>query len=124
MTMNNATTENNTAERMIGPVKSKQPSQPKPTFTPERVRAIRSELLKLKPASPARARADRPLTVKDVIANLAPTLLKMRNKGFSSSELVEHLGNQGVVVKPATLTKYLKIHQQGKGRQEQTSQMA
>lgn len=126
MTMNNATTENNTAECTIGPVKPKQPSQPKPTFTPERVRAIRSELLKLKPATPARVRADRPLTVKDVIANLAPTLLKMRNKGFSSSELVEHLGKQGVVVKATTLTKYLKLHQKQAegGEKPQASQTA
>lgn len=121
---NSTATENNNVERMIGPAKPKQPVQPKPIFTPERVKAIRSELLKLKPATPARARADRPLTVKDVIMDLAQTLVKMRDKGFTTNELVEHLGKQGVVVKPATLTKYLKIHQQGKGRQEQTSQMA
>ena len=58
----------------------------------EQVKGIRSALLKLKPANPARVRADLPIRTKGVIMLLAPDLLKMRAKGFTDDELLAALG--------------------------------
>ncbi len=83
------------------------------TFTPEQIRGIRADLAKLKPAKPTRPKADGPMTIKDAIMQLAPTLVKMRDKGFSTAELVEHLGARGIAIKPATLNRYLNGYQRG-----------
>lgn len=91
------------------------------SFTAEQVKAIRAELVKLRPANPVRA--DGKMTIKDVILQLAPTLAKMKAKGFTNAELAEHLGTKGIVIKAATLGKYinsaLKIGK-APARQEQT----
>lgn len=81
------------------------------TFTPEQIRGIRADLAKLKPARPTRPKADGPMTIKDAIMQLAPTLVKMRDKGFSTAELVDHLGVKGIAIKHATLSRYLHAHQ-------------
>ena len=83
------------------------------TFTPEQIRGIRADLAKLRPAKPTRPKADGPMTIKDAIMQLAPTLVKMRDKGFSTAELVDHLGARGIAIKPATLSRYLHAHQTG-----------
>lgn len=77
----------------------------KATFTNEQIKAIKSELARLKPAKPVRA--DGKMTLKDAIMELAPMLVKMREKGFTSKELAEHLEKRGIVIKAPTLTRYL-----------------
>lgn len=80
--------------------------QAKAGFTPEQIKAIKAELLKLKPANPVRANGR--VTTKDTIRQLAPTLAKMKAKGFTNAEIAEHLGKQGIVVKASTLGKYMR----------------
>ena len=77
----------------------------KTTFTNDQIKAIKAELAKLKPAKPVRA--DGKMTLKDAIMELAPMLVKMREKGFTSKELAEHLEKRGLVIKAPTLTRYL-----------------
>ena len=77
----------------------------KTTFSNDQIKAIKTELAKLKPAKPVRA--DGKLTLKDAIMKLAPLLVKMRERGFTSKELAEHLEKRGIVINAPTLTGYL-----------------
>jgi arginine repressor len=45
--------------------------------------------------------------VKEAIFALAPTLERMKKRGFDTSEIVERLHEKGIDVKPPTLAKYL-----------------
>ena len=83
----------------------------KKTFTQEDVKAIRAALKKLKPATPARAKAEHDLRAKDVIMQLAPDLLKMRDKGIATADMLGALRQRGVLVKAGTLTRYLNLYQ-------------
>ena len=83
----------------------------KKTFTQEDVKAIRAALKKLKPATPVRAKAEHDLRAKDVIMQLAPDLLKMRNKGIATADMLGALRQRGVLVKAGTLTRYLNLYQ-------------
>lgn len=83
----------------------------KKTFTQEDVKAIRAALKKLKPATPARAKAEHDLRAKDVIMQLAPDLLKMRDKGIATADMLGVLRQRGVLVKAGTLTRYLNLYQ-------------
>lgn len=47
------------------------------------------------------------MSVKEAIFALAPTLERMKKRGFDSQEIVERLHEKGIEVKPHTLTKYL-----------------
>lgn len=47
------------------------------------------------------------MTVKQAIFTLAPTLERMKKRGFDTQEIVEKLHEKGIEVKPQTLTKYL-----------------
>ena len=68
-------------------------------------------LKKLKPATPELAKADHDLRAKDVIMQLAPDLLKMRDKGIVTADMLGALRQRGVLVKAGTLTRYLNIYQ-------------
>lgn len=83
----------------------------KKSFTQEDVKAIRAALKKLKPATPVRAMADHDLRAKDVIMQLAPDLLKMRDKGVATADMLGALRQRGVLVKAGTLTRYLNLYQ-------------
>ena len=47
------------------------------------------------------------MTVKQAIFTLAPTLERMKKRGFDTQEIVEKLHEKGIEVKAQTLTKYL-----------------
>ncbi|MDE5831757.1 MAG: protein MobC [Desulfovibrio sp.] len=47
------------------------------------------------------------MTVKQTIMALAPTLERMKKRGFELSEIVSRLHEKGIEVKPQTLAKYL-----------------
>ena len=83
----------------------------KPTFTQEEIKQMRAGLLKLTPDAPVRVSTNRPLVTKEAIMALAPTLIKMRNKGVSTAKLIDFLAAQGLVTQPGTLNRYLNAYQ-------------
>lgn len=63
---------------------------------------------------------NRSLTVKEAICALAPTLERMKKRGFDTQEIAEKLHEKGIDVKPPTLAKYLNEFRRGKGRKTDT----
>ena len=76
------------------------------TITPSQLKEIRQEFAKLKPAT-VTLDGNRAMTVKQAIFTLAPTLERMKKRGFDTQEIVERLHEKGIEVKAQTLTKYL-----------------
>lgn len=89
------------------------------TVTASRLKEIRQEFAKLKPAT-ITLDGNRAMTVKQAIFTLAPTLERMKKRGFDTQEIVEKLNEKGIEVKPQTLTKYLtEARRQKEGRKTQ-----
>jgi hypothetical protein len=61
------------------------------------------------------------MTVKAAIFALAPTLERMKKRGFDIQEIAEKLHEKGIEVKPPTLAKYLNEFRRGKDRKPDTS---
>ena len=76
------------------------------TITASQLKEIRQEFAKLKPAA-VTLDGNRAMTVKQAIFTLAPTLERMKKRGFDTQEIVEKLREKGIEVKAQTLTKYL-----------------
>lgn len=74
-------------------------------ITQEQIKAIRLELNSMKPE--AATTGNQELTVKQTIMALAPTLERMKKRGFELAEIVSRLHDKGIEVKPQTLAKYL-----------------
>lgn len=74
-------------------------------ITQEQVKSIRQELDSLKPEAATAGSTE--LTVKQTIMALAPTLERMKKRGFEQTEIVAKLHDKGIEVKPPTLAKYL-----------------
>ena len=89
------------------------------TITPSQLKEIRQEFARLKPAS-VTLDGNRAMTVKQAIFTLAPTLERMKKRGFDTQEIVEKLHEKGIEVKSQTLTKYLaEARRQREGRKDQ-----
>ena len=82
-----------------------QYGESKMAITQEEVKAIRQELNSLKPD--AATTGNQELTVKQTIIALAPTLERMKKRGFELPEIVDKLHDKGIEVKAQTLAKYL-----------------
>ena len=55
--------------------------------------------------------------MKEAVFILAPTLERMKKRGFDTQEIVEKLHEKGIEVKAQTLTKYLtEARRQREGR--------
>jgi transposase len=52
--------------------------------------------------------SDKPLSNREAVRQLAPTLLKMRERGFTSAALVELLQEQQIAIKGRDLSRYLR----------------
>ena len=77
------------------------------TVTMKNIPTIISDLKKRKP--PAKARdSDKPLSAKEAVMQLAPTLLAKREEGFTTADLVDALAQHDIIVKPHNLTRYLR----------------
>ena len=76
------------------------------SITASQVKEIRQEFARLKPAT-ITLDGNRAMTVKQAIFTLAPTLERMKKRGFDTQEIVEKLHEKGIEVKAQTLTKYL-----------------
>ena len=88
-------------------------------ITTAQVKAIRLELAKLKPVK-VTLDGNRNMTVKEAIFALAPTLERMKKRGFDTQEIAEKLHEKGIEVKPPTLAKYLNEFRRGKDRKTDT----
>lgn len=88
-------------------------------ITTAQVKEIRLELDKLKPAK-VTLDGNRSLTVKEAIRALAPTLERMKKRGFDTQEIAEKLHEKGIEVKPPTLAKYLNEFRRGKDKKTDT----
>lgn len=87
------------------------------SITAAHVKEIRQEFAKLKPATVTLA-GNRVMTVKEAIFALAPTLERMKKRGFDTQEIADRLLEKGIEIKPQTLTKYLSEFRRQKGRQK------
>ena len=88
-------------------------------ITAAQVKEIRQELAKLKPVK-VTLDGNRNLTVKEAVRALAPTLERMKKRGFDIQELAEKLHEKGIEVKPPTLAKYLNEFRRGKDKKTDT----
>ena len=86
------------------------------TITVTQLKEIRQEFATLKPAS-VTLDGNRTMSMTDAVFALAPTLERMKKRGFDTQEIVERLHEKGIEVKPQTLTKYLtEARRQREGR--------
>ena len=75
-------------------------------LTTAQVKDIKSEFAKLRSAK-STLDGHCNLTVKEAVFALAPTLERMKKRGFDNQELAGKLHEKGIEVKPPTLAKYL-----------------
>lgn len=66
-------------------------------ITQEQIKAIRLELNSMKPEAATTGKQE--LTVKQTIIVLAPTLERMKKRGFELAEIVSRLHDKGIEVK-------------------------
>lgn len=88
-------------------------------ITAAQVKEIRLEFTKMKPAK-VTLDGNRSLTVKEAIFVLAPTLERMKKRGFDTQEIAEKLHEKGIEIKPPTLAKYLNEFRRGKDKKTDT----
>lgn len=88
-------------------------------ITTAQVKEIRLEFAKLKPVK-VTLDGNRNMTVKEAIRALAPTLERMKNRGFDTQEIAEKLHEKGIEIKPPTLAKYLNEFRRGKDKKTDT----
>ena len=84
-------------------------------ITASQVKDIKTAFATLKPQK-VTLDGNRAMTVKEAIFALAPTLERMKKRGFDITELVEKLHEKGIPVKAPTLAKYLNEFRRGKGK--------
>ena len=88
-------------------------------ITTAHIKEIKTEFAKLKPAK-VTLDGNRSFTVKEAIRTLAPTLERMKKRGFGIQEIVDKLHEKGIDVKPPTLAKYLNEFRRGKEKKTDT----
>ena len=88
-------------------------------ITATQVKEIRTELAKLKPVK-VTLDGNRSLTVKEAVFALAPTLERMRKRGFDTQAIAKKLHEKGIDIKPPTLAKYLNEFRRGKDKKKDT----
>ena len=79
------------------------------TVTMKDIPAIINDLKKRKPSALAKD-SDRPLSPKEAVMQLAPILVKKREEGLTTAELVDFLAKHHISVKAHNLTRYLREH--------------
>jgi hypothetical protein len=75
-------------------------------ITVKAAKAALQNLRRLTPANP-KLNDDQEMTVKEAVFFMAPDLIRMSGRGFTSKELADGLAGEGVSVKPGTLNRYL-----------------
>ena len=87
------------------------------SITASQVREIRTEFARLKPVK-VTLDGNRALTVKEAVFALAPTIERMKKRGFDAQEIAEKLHDKGIEVKPPTLVKYLNEFRRKQGQKK------
>ncbi len=90
------------------------------TMTASQIKTIGQELNKLKPQK-VKLDGNRTLTIREAIFALAPTLERMKNRGFDTHEIIQRLQEKGIEIKPATLGRYLNEYKRNKGKKMDTT---
>ena len=93
------------------------------TITATQLKEIRQEFAALKPAS-VTLDGNRTMSVKEAVFALAPTLERMKKRGFDTQEIVERLHEKGIEVKAPTLAKYLSEFRRRKEKKGDTPRAA
>ena len=93
------------------------------TITATQLKEIRQEFVTLKPAS-VTLEGNRAMSVKEAVFVLAPTLERMKKRGFDTQEIVELLHEKGIEVKAQTLAKYLSEFRRRKEKKKDTPRPA
>ena len=88
-------------------------------ITATQLKEIRQEFAALKPAS-VTLDGNRTMSVKEAVFALAPTLERMKKRGFDTQELAERLHEKGIEVKAPTLAKYLSEFRRRKEKKKDT----
>lgn len=91
-------------------------------ITIKRAKEALHNLRKLTPASP-KIDDDLEVSIKEAIVFMAPDLIQMTKRGFTSRELSDGLTAEGLGIKPATLNRYLNDYLASKkdsGKSEST----
>ena len=83
------------------------------------VKDIKTAFAKLQPEK-VTLNGTRSLTVKEAVFALAPTLERMKKRGFDTEEIAGKLYEKGIDVKPPTLAKYLNEFRRGKDKKTDT----
>ncbi len=86
-------------------------------ITASQLKDIRQEFAKLRPAT-VTLDGNRVMTVKEAVFALAPTLERMKKRGFDIQEIVERLHEKGIDIKLPTLSKYLNEYRRQKDNQK------
>ena len=89
------------------------------TITVTQLKEIRQEFATLKPAS-VTLDGNRTMSMKEAVFALAPTLERMKKRGFDTQEIVEKLHEKGIEVKAPTLAKYLSEFRRRNGKKKDT----
>lgn len=88
-------------------------------ITASQVKDIKTAFATLKPQK-ITLDGNRAMTVKEAIFALAPTLERMKKRGFDITELVEKLYEKGISVKAPALAKYLNEFRREKSKKADT----
>ena len=86
-------------------------------ITPSQVKEIRNYLDKAKPTT-VTLQGNRPMTMKEVVFALAPTLERMKKRGFLPEEIIDLLRDRGIDLKTQTLSKYLSVYRREKNQKK------
>lgn len=89
------------------------------SITPDQIKTIRTEFSRLKPARVS-LDGSRPLTIREAIFALAPTLERMRRRGFELAELTEKLHDKDFEISVPTLARYLNAWRRQKAKRQDT----
>ena len=74
----------------------------------EIVRRIQAEFANLQ-SEKKTLEGNHEMTLREAVRALYPTLQRMKKRGFTTREMAQKLNENGIVIKPATLAKYLKV---------------
>ena len=72
----------------------------------ETVRRIQAEFANLQ-SEKKTLEGNHEMTLREAVRVLYPTLQRMKKRGFTTREMAQKLNENGIVIKPATLAKYL-----------------
>ena len=72
----------------------------------ETVRRIQAEFTNIQ-SEKKTLEGNHEMTLREAVRALYPTLQRMKKRGFTTREMAQKLNENGIVIKPATLAKYL-----------------